>query len=209
MKILVVVAVEREAAALRIAFEHVTVAGVGRVNAAIATVEALLTRGPFDAVLSAGVAGALPGSGLAIGELVVASACIYAEEGLITPEGFRSLSDVGFALGPFEGNRVPIDARLAVVAPASARHGAIATVATCSGTDGAALEVARRTGAIAEAMEGAAVAHAALRFGVPAIEIRAISNTTGDRAAQQWDLARALQSLESLRPVAGIGARPE
>ena len=69
------------------------------------------------------------------------------------------------------------------------------TVATCSGSDAAAAEVARRTGAIAEAMEGAAVVHAARRLATPAIELRAISNTTGDRAAQVWDLPSALQSL--------------
>jgi len=219
---LVVVAVEREAAALRGAFERVIVAGIGRVNAAAATVEALLREGPFDAVLSAGVAGALPkveretgsvatsGSGpfatdatmqLALGDIVVADSCVYFEEGIITHEGFRTMDTIGFPLGPFAGNRVPVDARLAALAPNGSRRGAIATVATCSGTDGAARDVARRTGAVAEAMEGAAVVHAALRHGVPAIEIRAISNTTGDRARQRWDLAAAIESLRRLRPL--------
>jgi futalosine hydrolase len=73
--------------------------------------------------------------------------------------------------------------------------GPIATVATCSGTDEAAESIPRRTGALAEAMEGAAVVHAARRLGTPALEIRAISNTTGDRAEQVWDLDRALSAL--------------
>lgn len=218
MRILVVVAVEREAAALRGAFERVIVSGVGRVNAAAATVEAIVRDGPFDAVLSAGIAGVLPRveharghaserltspgdpmSPVSIGDLVVADACVYFEEGVTTPEGFCTMDAIGFPLGPFEGNRVPVDPRLAAIAPRASRRGAIATVATCSGTDAAALEVARRTGAIAEAMEGAAVVHAALRLGVPAIEIRAISNTTGDRSRQQWNLAAAIQSLHLLR----------
>jgi futalosine hydrolase len=44
-------------------------------------------------------------------------------------------------------------------------------------------------------MEGAAVVHAARRLKVPAIELRAISNTTGDRANQQWDLQAGLAAL--------------
>ena len=41
-----------------------------------------LPKGPFDAVLSAGVAGALPGGDLEIGAPLVATSCVYAEEGL-------------------------------------------------------------------------------------------------------------------------------
>jgi futalosine hydrolase len=44
-------------------------------------------------------------------------------------------------------------------------------------------------------MEGAAVVHAARRVGVPAIEIRSISNTTGDRPKQQWNIAAAFAAL--------------
>ena len=71
----------------------------------------------------------------------------------------------------------------------------IATVAICSGTDEAANEVVKRTGAIVEAMEGAAVVHAATRLSIGAIELRVISNTTGDRNKQQWRLVEALDSL--------------
>ena len=51
---------------------------------------------------------------------------------------------------------------------------------------------------MAEAMEGAAVVHAARRVGVPAIEIRSISNTTGDRATQRWDIAAAFAALQGV-----------
>ena len=46
-----------------------------------------------------------------------------------------------------------------------------------------------------EAMEGAAVVHAAARQGAGAIELRVISNTTGDREKQQWGLEEALKAL--------------
>ena len=44
-------------------------------------------------------------------------------------------------------------------------------------------------------MEGAAVVHAARRLHLPAIELRTISNTTGDRDRQHWDLPGALDAM--------------
>lgn len=197
--LLIVTAVDAEARAIG---PHdgvrTIVSGAGRTNAAAATTEQILKsrdRAPFDAVLSIGVAGALPGSGLKIGDLIVASACIYAEEGIVTSRGFAGMDGLGFPLGDFEGNAVPVDEDLLDRLGTAFPIGPIATVATCSGTDAAAETIARRTGASAEAMEGAAVVHAARRLQVPAIEIRTISNTTGDRKRQQWDLEAGLRAI--------------
>lgn len=201
MRILLVTAVDAEAEAIRPLDDAVVIAGgIGRVNAAAATTEAIIRRGPFDAVVSAGIAGALPGSDLALGDALVASACVYAEEGIRTAAGFSDIEAIGLALGDFAGNRVPVDPDLLDTLAAAFRIGPIATVATCSGTDAAAAEIAARTDALAEAMEGAAVVHAARRLHVPAIEIRTISNMTGNRSAQVWDLPTALRALgESVR----------
>ena len=201
MRVLVVTSVSAESKAIG-PVEAIVVSGIGRTNAACATVETMNQDGPFDVVLNAGVAGALPGGGLDIGDVVVASRCVYAEEGLITPSGFADVAKMGFALGDFAGNAVPVDERLLDKLSGLWRAGPIATVATCSGTDEAAVEIARRTGAVAEAMEGAAVVHAARRAGVPAIELRAISNTTGDRDKQRWDLAAGLAALGRAVPEA-------
>jgi futalosine hydrolase len=204
---LVIVAVEAERAALGARClaapeVRVVVAGIGRTNAAAATAEALAEAraagAPFAAVISTGIAGALPGSNLALGTVIVADACIYAEEGIALPDGQGDMRVLGFPLGDFEGNRVPVDGALLVAFRALGPACEIATVATCSGTDAAALSVRTRTGAMAEAMEGAAVVHAARRVGVPAIEIRSISNTTGDRAAQRWDIAAAFAALQGV-----------
>jgi futalosine hydrolase len=58
--------------------------------------------------------------------------------------------------------------------------------------------VKARTGAVAEAMEGAAVGLVAHRLGIPFGEVRIISNTTGDRNLQRWDMKRALASLSEV-----------
>lgn len=195
-RVLVVTAVEQEAAACRAMQQSVVVVGgIGRTNAAVATTRSLLEQGPFDAVLSMGIAGALPNSGLAIGDVVVGTSANYAEEGIITPDGFQDMTGLGFPLGDFTGNMIPADPQLLECLQGIGSCGAIATVATVSGTDEAAQMIQHRTGAIAEGMEGAAVLHAALLGGVPAIEIRAISNTTGDRNTQKWDFDRALAVL--------------
>ncbi len=203
MTILFITAVDQEADAIgRIDGAVVIAGGIGRTNAAAATTQAILQRGPFLAVVSAGLAGALPGSELAIGDVIVASSCVYMEEGIITPSGFSDMRSLGFSLGDFEGNAVPVDDVLLETLSAPFAIGPIATVATCSGTDAAAREVARRTGALAEAMEGAAVVHAAGRLKTPAIELRVISNTTGDRSKQQWDIGRALAKLSEATAIA-------
>lgn len=196
MRLLIVTAVEREAAACAGISNAVVVAGgIGRTNAAVATTRAVLQQGPFDAVLSMGVAGSLPGSGLLIGEIAVGSTAIYMEEGIETPSGFGDMSSLGFSLGDFAGNVIRADPALYEQVVSLGRGGPIATVATCSGTDLAAERVQGRTGAIAEAMEGAAVLHAARTFSLPGVEVRAISNSTGDRHNQEWDLDSALEAL--------------
>lgn len=201
MSILIVTAVEAEAAAIGQQDQaRVVVAGVGRTNAACSTTLEIARHGPFEAVISTGLAGALPGGNLCIGDILAAEYCVYAEEGIDTPTGFQDMAELGFPLGDFSGNAVPCDAGLIHAIADSVPIHTIATVATCSGTDEAADQIAARTGCQAEAMEGAAVVHAARRMDTPAIEIRVISNTTGDRDRQQWDRPRALSLLGDAMP---------
>ncbi|MBX3385312.1 MAG: futalosine hydrolase [Phycisphaeraceae bacterium] len=193
----------------------VLMTGIGKVNAAGATVLALSKEG-VRRVINVGVAGLLPGGGgggdaegvLGIGSVVVGSSSVYADEGLVTPTGFQTTAEMGFAMGPFPDPAVPAsDGLLRLVRSMGDAEGAIATVSTCSGTDERAAEVRGRTGAIAEGMEGAAVGHAVARWnaldgaagvGVEFVEVRVISNTAGDRPKQRWDLRAAFERLSTL-----------
>lgn len=173
--------------------------GVGKVNAAAAAA----VRGPsYGAVINLGVCGALPAADPPrIGDCVLASASVYADEGVQTEAGFQTVPEMGFALGPFAGVGVPCDgALLGALSPLAGRVAPVATVSTCSGTDALARAVALRTGAAAEAMEGAAVGHALARLAPSTrfAELRVVSNTTGDRARQRWDLGGALARLTGL-----------
>ena len=57
-----------------------------------------------------------------------------------------------------------------------------------------------RSSAIAEAMEGAAIAHTLARLhpALPFAEMRIISNSTGDRPRQHWDIPLAFRKLAEL-----------
>lgn len=172
------------------------VSGIGKANAAAATARTL-DPSTHEAVISVGVAGSLPGSPAGLLQVVVGTRSVYADEGILTPEGFTDCCSMGFPLGPFEGSAIPAATTVIErLRPLSDHAGPIAAVSTCSGLNQLADEVRARTGAIAEGMEGAAIAHVGARLGVATGELRVISNTTGDRAAQRWDLKGALAALE-------------
>ncbi len=174
----------------------VQVAGVGPAAAAASTAIAL-TRGQYDLVVSAGIAGGFAGRA-EIGSLVVADEIVAADLGAQTPEGFFSLDELGFGSA-----RVPVDADLVTrvrdalrTAGLSVAAGPVLSVSTVTGTAATAVELAARVpGAAAEAMEGYGVATAARLHGVPILEIRAISNMVGPRDRASWRIDEALNAL--------------
>lgn len=173
--------------------------GVSKASAAggVATV---LDPRRHAAVLSIGIGGAYPiDPPLALGQTVVATQSIMADEGVQTPETFISCAKLGFPLNDTSGDGVISDPALFdLLEPLGDRSGPVATVSTCSGTDALVEHYRTRTSTIAESMEGAAVGLVAARRSVPFIELRVLSNTTGDRAGQAWDIPGAVRALEAL-----------
>lgn len=177
--------------------------GIGKANAAGA-VARTLDPARHGLVLNVGIGGALAAPTSAggtltfqapLGSIHIASACVFADEGLETPCGFVDCAALGFPLGEFAGNSVPTDPQVVAALATLGAVGPIATVSTCSGTDALAQRTAQRTLALVEAMEGAAVALVAHRLNVPMAEVRVVSNTTGDRERQQWSIRPALDAL--------------
>jgi len=187
--------------------------GVGKSGAAF-TAGLLLAGRSFRALVNVGCAGAFPGAGLSPGEVVIADREIFSDEGTLAPEGFLDLEQLSLPAASIdpEGpagaagtiyNLVPIRLPLRL-GPAEAaelskalgfplRVGPLSTASTCSGTGGRAREVAERWGPLAESMEGAALALAALRAGLPFLEVRGISNFTGDRDRGSWQIGLAVE----------------
>ena len=169
--ILVVAATERELAGAEGA--AVLACGIGPVEAAVATARALAERSA-DAVLHVGIAGA---RGLEPPQLVIGSEAVYedAAGGPLVPE--RALAD-------------PALLEAARRALPEARVLPIGTSARVGGTSGCDVE----------AMEGFAVLRAAAVVGVPAVEVRAVSNAVDEPDRARWRFDDALAALEAALP---------
>lgn len=72
------------------------------------------------------------------------------------------------------------------------------TVNCCTGTEILALQRSGLLNSQVESMEGAACLAVGERFGVPAFEIRVVSNIASTRDKSQWQISEALQKLHEL-----------
>ncbi|MFD7901008.1 futalosine hydrolase [Kitasatospora sp. NPDC059747] len=166
--------------------------GVGPAAAA-AGAAAALSAHRYGLVVSAGIAGGFAPHA-PVGATVVADAIVAADLGAETPEGFADVAELGFGTT----RHTPPPAAVALAARAlGAVTGPVLTVSTVTGSaERAAALTARHPGAAAEAMEGFGVAEAAARFGVPAFELRTVSNPVGPRDRAAWRIGDALAALE-------------
>jgi futalosine hydrolase len=190
-------------------------AGMGKANAAQGLTALLETRS-VRGVVGFGVGGAYPGSGLSLGDVALASACIYGDEGVEAPKGWISTEGIGIPLLERGSSRVyneiVLDSALVERARAAlqaagiaARVGPFVTVSACSGTAARGEVLARRFGALCEGMEGAALAHVASLYEVPFLEIRAVSNAVEDRDLSRWRLAEAAEAAQRAVRVVAAG----
>lgn len=176
---------------------HVAPVGVGPAAAAAGTARLLAlaeARGtPYQAVLSAGIAGGFAGRA-DVGATVLAARSIAADLGAETPDGFLPVEELGFGSSIAEADKSLLETLLTSLPHAVV--GDVLTLATVTGTAGtAAALLSRFPTAVAEAMEGYGVACAARDAGVPFAELRTISNPIGPRDRAAWRLAEAFSAL--------------
>jgi futalosine hydrolase len=190
---------------------EVLVCGAGQANTA-QTVAALLESRLPGLIVLGGVAGAFRQSGLAIGDIAMATGEVYADIGVQTSDGRLGLSEISLPLVEMAGGRFfeefPVNspaAALGWAADDNVRAGLFATVSTVTGTAVEADRIWEKFGALCENMEGAAAAQVALVYGAPFTEIRGISNMVEDRNRENWDLP--LAAGRSASAVAGMLAR--
>jgi nucleoside phosphorylase len=169
--ILVVAATERELAG---AGGAATLAcGIGPVDAAAASARAFAGERP-DAVLHVGIAGA---RGIPVPQLVIGSEAVFEDA-------------LGGALVPSRERPDPRLVDAAQRALPEARLLPIGTSARVGGTS--TCEV--------EAMEGFAVLRAARLAGIPAVEVRAVSNEIDEADRARWRFIDALIALDAALP---------
>jgi predicted 5'-methylthioadenosine/S-adenosylhomocysteine nucleosidase len=161
--VLIVAATERELTYVR--NRDTFVCGVGPVEAAVSVTRALAKRRP-DAVLHVGIAGARAIEPLS---LVLGSEAVY--------------SDIEA--------RIPVVDRVAPSAPLFDRiHAALPDAHVLP--IGTSARVGGATGCEVEAMEGFAVLRACEEAGVPAVELRVVSNRYGET---EWRFEEAFELL--------------
>ncbi|MEO6990418.1 MAG: futalosine hydrolase [Candidatus Baltobacteraceae bacterium] len=159
---------------------EVLACGIGPIEAAAETAR-MLASARFRCALNVGIAGAFEGRGR-VGEAVV-----------VAEERFAGLTlESGAALTLPNGSRVverahADDALLARLAGLPYRIITGLTVATVTSTDETAARLLATYDADVESMEGFAVLRACALAGVPALELRGVSNRVGDRATSGWD----------------------
>jgi nucleoside phosphorylase len=169
--ILVVAATETELAGAN--DTRTLTCGIGPVEAAAVTARALAEQRP-DALLHVGIAG---GRGVAAPELVIGSEAVYEDA----------------ASGALVVARVQPDARLVAAARRALPEARVLPIGTSARVGGT-------TGCDVEAMEGFAVLRAAELAGVPAVEVRAVSNEIDEPDRARWRFADALAALEAALP---------
>ncbi len=167
--ILVVAATARELGDLDSA--ATLVCGIGPVEAALATASALSRRKP-DAVLHVGIAGAAT---LPPRTLVLGSEAVYCD--LLDPNSTMTRLE-----------RIEPDAGLLATARRALPAAEVMPIATTARVGGG-------TACDVEAMEGFGVLRAAQVTGVPAVELRAVSNAVAEPDRTRWAIEDALAAL--------------
>lgn len=166
--------------------------GIGPVEAAASVAQRLATSKP-ECVINAGIAGGFMGRAK-LGDAFAIENDYFAELGL--EGGAPSPAMPGGARLVVQADSDP--SLLETARTIGARIGNAITVATITGTQLRAEDLAARFEAEVEAMEGFAVLRCAAIAGVPAIELRGISNVVGPRETGGWDFdagARAVCTL--------------
>jgi futalosine hydrolase len=169
--ILVVAATAREAELVDGRAETL-VCGIGPVEAAVATTRALAVGRP-EAILQIGIAGAQT---LPTGAVVLGSEAVYCD-----------VVDAASTLPRVE--RVQADAELLARARRALPEARVLPIGTAGRVGGG-------SGCEVEAMEGFGVLRAAQLAGVPALELRSISNAVADADRGRWRIDDALAALD-------------
>ena len=173
--ILVVAATEAELAGATGA--ETLLCGIGPVEAAAVTARALAERVP-DALLHVGIAGA---TGIEPPTLVIGSEARYCD---IAGDGAAQIPRV---------ERVEPSPELVGAARAALPDALVRPIGTTA-------HVGRGFGCDVEAMEGFGVLRAAALAGVPAVEVRAVSNAVDEPDRAKWRFDDALAALAEAVP---------
>ncbi len=212
MKILLVAATRAEIAPLLSRFElaekpgklninntivDVLITGVGMVALAYALGRHLASN-QYQLALNAGIAGSFDFT-IAMGEVILVTEDIFAEQGAEDGEEFIPLPDLGFGENAHTAFAHPESYEdLQSVNPQALNTLRQVKAITVNKVHGHELSISRtlsRVNAQVESMEGAAFFYACKQSKTPCLQIRAISNYVERRNKEKWNISLAVRNL--------------
>lgn len=187
----------------------VVMCGVGKVNAAMC-VQALCDHFAVTHLVNTGVAGSLCAE-LDIGDLVISQDAMYHD---FTCEALNPAYVVGQVPG-LPVRSFPADSHLVELAlaaaqqvhPGHARLGRVASGDQFVAGKAQKEKIIADTGALCTEMEGAAIAHAAYRNGIPVLVLRAISDKADNSAEMDYPTFERMAAENSARLVEALVAK--
>ena len=166
--------------------------GVGKVNAAMCA-QILCSVFGVTHLVNTGIAGSLCAE-LDIGDFVISQDAMY-HDFTVAPLGYEVGQVPGLPVRTFPADEMLMNAAMAAaqqVHPDHARIGRIASGDQFVAGKEQKMQIIADTGALCTEMEGAAIAHAAWRNGVPFVVIRAISDKADDSAQMDYPTFEAI-----------------
>jgi futalosine hydrolase len=176
----------------------ILITGVGMVATAY-SLGRHLALNRYDLAINAGIAGSFDFN-IALGEVVLISEDIFAEQGSEDGENFLSLDDLGFG----QIKQFPVAHRQTRTSGAAGlnfkrleqiKHIKAITVNKVHGHEFSISKTLSRFKAQAESMEGAAFFYACNQTRTPCMQIRSISNYVEPRNKEKWNIGLAVSNL--------------
>jgi len=202
-RVLIVAATKAEAdAADRIAVPDDTsfsilVTGVGTVATTWAIAKWISSNPGPDLAINIGLAGSY-GKNIYPGDVVMPVTDCFADAGIETSEGFRTLAEAGLEdpdRFPFSKGRIVAVNRFVRKADGIVKPVAAITVNTASGSAATIERLRKKYDPDIETMEGAAFFYVCSMADVPFIALRAVSNIVEPRNRDKWEIRLALDNL--------------
>lgn len=206
MRILLVAATEPEVGALRREVDKMTgpglrvldfdllITGVGMVATAF-TLGRHLANNRYDLVVNLGIAGSFDRN-IAIGELVEIKKDTLAELGAEDDEKFLTIGQLGFGTDTWYPTTKLADL-YNLFNNFNLKQVSAITVNTVHGNGNSIQKVEERLKPQLESMEGAAFFYSCGQYGVPCIQIRAVSNYVEKRNRDKWNIGLAIKNLNN------------
>ena len=171
------------------------ITGVGMVATAFEMGRHLSANSDYDLVINLGIAGSFDRN-IALGEVLEITQDTFAELGAENDNEFLPIDQLGFGNATyypdlFMGN-------LGGFSPAlNIRQATAITVNTVHGNEASIKKVTERLNPQLESMEGAAFFYACKQFGLPCLQIRAVSNYVEKRNRDNWKIGLAIKNLNT------------